>query len=85
VHVLAVSRVHDAGGYDGALKQAHADLPTGARWALAVSSADGTTVVNVVEHGSVEAVRSLLEPHLAPFAATEYVEADAANAVGLDG
>jgi hypothetical protein len=83
VHVLAVSAITDPEAYDDALKLAHAALPGGARWVLAVASTDGTRVVNVVAHDSVEAVRDHLEAHLGAFATTEYREADAANAVGL--
>jgi hypothetical protein len=85
VHVLAVSAVTDPEGFDDALKLAHAALPAGAGWVLAVASTDGARVVNVVVHDSVEAVRDHLEARLGPFASTEYREADAANAVGLAG
>ncbi|WP_214404965.1 hypothetical protein [Pseudonocardia lacus] len=85
MHVMTVSRVHDPSGFDGALKGAYGALPAGSRWILAVAGGDGTTVVNVVEHGSVEAFRAFLEPRTAPYATTDYVEADAANAVGLPG
>ncbi|MFI6992854.1 serine hydrolase domain-containing protein [Nonomuraea wenchangensis] len=83
VHVMAVSGIRDHDGFWGALKQAYGRLPAGARWTMAVASADGTKAVNVIVHDSVEGVRSFFEEHMGPFATTDYFEADAANAVGL--
>ena len=81
MHVLAVSAITDGPGFDQALKSAYAT--GGAGWVLSVMSADGTRAVNVVVHDSVDAVRDLLEARAAPFATTEYLEADAGNAFGL--
>lgn len=83
IHVLAVSAVSDSGRFWGGLKKAHAKLPEGARWSLAVASKDGSTAVNVIVAESVAAVRDLFEAHTGQHATTEYFEADAANAVGL--
>lgn len=83
MHVMAVSTVSHNDGFWNALKKAHGRLPKGARWSVAVASADGTKAVNIIVHDSLAEVRSFLEDHTAPFAATEYFEADAANAVGL--
>ena len=85
MHVLGFSTVSDQDGYWSALKTAYGRLPQGARWALAVASADGTRAVNVIVHDSVTGVRDFLEGYAGPFATTEYFEADAANAVGLAG
>lgn len=82
MHVVAVSTITDE-GYWGSLKKAHARLPKGARWLLAVASTDGTRAVNVVVHNSVDDARDLFERYAGEFATTEYFEADAANAVGL--
>jgi hypothetical protein len=82
-HVLAISTLSDSNRYWGALKQAYARLPAGARWTFAVSSTDGAKAVNIIFHDSVESVRAFFEQYAAPFAATEYFEADDANAVGL--
>jgi len=83
MHVMAVSMISDHDRYWGSLKKAHSRLPRGARWTLAVASADGTRAVNVIVHDSVDGVRSFFEEHAGPFATTDYFETDAANAVGL--
>lgn len=83
MHVMAVSTVAQNDGFWGALKKAHGRLPKGAKWSLAVASADGTRAVNIIKHDSVENVRGFFEEYAGPFATTEYFEADAANAVGL--
>ncbi|MGC7095116.1 hypothetical protein ACPZ19_10665 [Amycolatopsis lurida] len=83
MHVLVVSTVSDNGKFWTGLKKAHAQLPKGAKWKLAVASADGTKAVNVITHESVEGVREFFEAHAGTHAITEYFEADAANAVGL--
>jgi hypothetical protein len=83
MQVMAVSTVSDHDRYWGSLKKAHSRLPRGARWTLAVASADGTRAVNVIVHDSVDGVRRFLEEHAGPFATTDYFETDAANAVGL--
>ena len=83
MHVLAVSTVSDDGKFWNALKRAHARLPRGAEWKLAVASTDGTKAVNVVVHDSIDGVRDFFETHAGAYATTEYFEADAANAVGL--
>lgn len=83
MHVMAVSTVSDNDRYWGALKKAHGRLPKGAKWSLAVASADGTRAVNVIVHDSVDGVREFFTEHAGPFATTEFFEADAANAVGL--
>ncbi len=83
MHVMAISTISDDRAFWGALKKAHRALPTGARWTVAVASTDGTRAVNIIVHDSVDGVRSFLEGHAGRFATTEYVEADAANAVGL--
>lgn len=83
MHVLAVSTVANDREFSSGLKKAHARLPRGARWKVAVASADGAKVVNIITHDSVEGVRDLLEAHVGAHATTEYFEADAANAVGL--
>ncbi|QYC42000.1 D-alanyl-D-alanine carboxypeptidase precursor [Nonomuraea coxensis DSM 45129] len=83
VHVMVVSRISDLDGFWGSLKQAYGRLPRGARWTMAVASADGTQAVNVIVHDSLDGVRSFFEEHAGPFATTDYFEADAVNAVGL--
>ena len=83
MHVLAISTVSDQGRFWNGLKRAHGGLPRGASWKLAVASADGAKAVNVISHDSVEGVRTFFETYAGPYAATEYFEADAANAVGL--
>lgn len=83
MHVMAISTVSDSDKFWSALKKAYGRLPGGARWTLAVASADGTRAVNVVVHDSIDGVRAYFEDHAGSFAATEYLEADAANAVGL--
>ena len=83
VHVLAISTLSDSSGFWSGLKTAHAALPQGARWKVAVASKDGTKAVNIITHDSVEGVREFLEAHAGAYATTEYFEADAANAVGL--
>jgi hypothetical protein len=83
MHVLAITTISDSDQFWGALKMAHGQLPAGARWILAVASTDGTKAVNIVVHDSVESVRAFFERHAGAFGATEYLEADAANAVGL--
>lgn len=83
MHIMAVSTVSDNDRYWGALKKAHSRLPKGAKWTLAVASADGRKAVNLIVHDSVDGVRGFFEDHAGQFATTEYFEADAANAVGL--
>ena len=83
MHVLAVSTVSDDGKFWNGLKKAHAKLPKGARWKVAVASTDKTRAVNIITHDSVEGVREFFETHAGAYATTEYFEADAANAVGL--
>ncbi|MFB9926697.1 hypothetical protein ACFORO_07295 [Amycolatopsis halotolerans] len=82
-HVLAVSTVSDHSKLWSGLKKAHAQLPQGAKWKLAIASTDGNRAVNVIAHDTVDGVREFFEAHAGPYAATEYFEADAANAVGL--
>lgn len=83
MHVMAVSTVSDDGTFWSGLKTAYARLPKGAVWKLAVASKDGTKAVNVIAHDSVESVRGFFEAYTGACATTEYFEADAANAVGL--
>ncbi|GII63057.1 hypothetical protein Skr01_31420 [Sphaerisporangium krabiense] len=83
MHVMAISAISDENGFWDSLKKAHGRLPQGAKWTLAVASTDGARAVNVIVHDSLDDVRAFFEGHAAPFAATEYFEADAANAVGL--
>jgi hypothetical protein len=83
MHVMTISTIHDDGGFWDAAKKAYSRLPRGSTWALAVASSDGTRAVNVIVGESVERVENFLETFTGPFARTEYVEADAANAVGL--
>ncbi|MEV4290509.1 serine hydrolase domain-containing protein [Nonomuraea bangladeshensis] len=83
VHVMAVSRISDHDGFWDSLKQAYGRLPGGARWTMAVASADGTRAVNVIVHDSLDGVRSFFEDQVGAFAMTDYFEADAANAVGF--
>ncbi|RSM80050.1 hypothetical protein DMH04_31025 [Kibdelosporangium aridum] len=83
MHVLVVSTVLDDGKFWSGLKKAHAKLPKGAKWKVAVASKDGVKAVNVITHDSVEGVREFFETHAGAYATTEYFEADAANAVGL--
>lgn len=83
IHVMAVSTVTDNDKFQGSLKQAYARLPKGAKWVLAVASTDGTKVVNVIVHDSIDSVKSFFETYAGSFGTTEYFEADAANAVGL--
>ncbi|KDN19541.1 hypothetical protein [Amycolatopsis rifamycinica] len=82
-HVLAISAVTDESKFWNGLKKAHGRLPAGAVWKLAIASRDGTRAVNVIAHGSADAVREFFEAHAGAHATTEYFEADAANAVGL--
>ena len=83
VHVMAVSTVSDYDKFQSGLKRAYAMLPRGAAWKVAVASADGSKMVNIISHDSVEGVRDLFETHAGGYATTEYFEADATNAVGL--
>jgi hypothetical protein len=83
MHVMAVSTVSDDGEFWSGLKKAHATLPKGAKWKLAVASTDGAKAVNIVAHDSVDEVRDFFETHIGAYATTEYFEADAKNAVGL--
>ena len=83
MHVLAVSTVSDDGKFWNGLKKAHAKLPAGAEWKLAVASADGVKAVNIITHESVDGVRDFFEALTGAYATTEYFEADAKNAVGL--
>jgi hypothetical protein len=87
VHVMAVSAVSDDDRFWSSMKKAHARLPKGAAWTVAVRSTDGTRAVNVIVDagagGSVDGVRGFLAEYTDPFATTEYFEIDAANAVGL--
>lgn len=83
MHVIAVSTVTDNDKFWGSLKIAHGQLPREARWTLAVASTDGTRAVNVIVHDSIDGVKSFFEEHAGLFGATEYFEADVANAVGL--
>ncbi|WP_030435742.1 hypothetical protein [Actinoplanes subtropicus] len=83
MHVMALSTVSDARNFWNAMKKAYGRLPAGARWTVAVASADGTRAVNVIVHDSIDEVRAFVEEWGGSFAATEYFEADAKNAVGL--
>ncbi|MDF5754167.1 serine hydrolase domain-containing protein [Spongiactinospora sp. TRM90649] len=83
MQVIAVSAISDTDGFWNSIKTAYARLPKGARWTMAVASTDGTRAINIIAHDSVDGVLDFFEEHAAPFAATEYFEADAANAVGL--
>jgi hypothetical protein len=83
VHVMVVSTVSDDGKFWSGLKKAHAQLPKGATWKLAVASKDGTKAVNIITHDSIDGVRDFFEAYAGPYATTEYYVADAANAVGL--
>lgn len=83
MHVLAVSTVTDDAKFWDGLKKAHARLPKGAVWKLAVASKDGARAVNIITGDTIEGVRDFIEAHAGAYAATEYFEADAANAVGL--
>lgn len=83
MHVMAISTITDATRFWDALKKAHGRLPKGARWVLAVASTDGTKAINVIVHDSVDAVRNFFDACAGLSATTEYLQADAANAVGL--
>ena len=83
MHVMAISTVSDEQSFWNAMKKAYGRLPAGARWTVAVASADGTRAVNVIVHKSIDEIRGFVEEWAGPFAATEYFEADAENAVGL--
>jgi len=83
MHVMAVSTISDERRFWSGLKKAHATLPSGAKWKLAVASKDGAKAVNVISHESVDDVRNFFETYAGSYATTEYFEADAANAVGL--
>ncbi|WP_158854332.1 hypothetical protein [Saccharothrix deserti] len=83
MHVMAVSTVSDDGKFWSSLKKAHAKLPKGAKWKVAVASKDGAKAVNIITHDSIDGVRDFFETHAGAYATTEYFEADAANAVGL--
>lgn len=85
MHVLVLSTVTDPDSFWGSLKQSYGRLPAGARWVLAVASTDGTRAVNVIVADSIESVRSIFDTSAGGFAATEYLEADITNAVGLPG
>ncbi len=83
MYVMAVSTVADDGKFWSGLKRAHARLPKGSQWKLAVASSDGTKAVNVITHASVDGLREFFEAYASGHASTEYFEADAANAIGL--
>ena len=83
MHVLAISTVSDSDRFWAGLKKAYGRLPVGATWVLALASSDGTRAVNVIRHDSIGAVREFLDGYAGAAAVTEYLEADAANAVGL--
>ncbi len=83
MYVMVVSTVSDDGKFWSGLKKAHAQLPKGATWKLAVASRDGAKAVNILTHDSLEGVRDFFEAHAGAYATTEYFEADAANAIGL--
>ncbi|MFD5319256.1 hypothetical protein [Streptomyces sp. NPDC127098] len=83
MHVLAISTVSDQDKFWSGLKKAHAKLPRGTAWKVAVASRDGARAVNIITGDSIDAVRDFFEAHAGAHATTEYVEADAANAVGL--
>ena len=83
MYVMAVSTVSDDGKFWYGLKKAHAKLPQGATWKLAVASQDGAKAVNIITHDSTDGVRDFFESYVGSYATTEYFEADAANAVGL--
>ena len=73
MHVVVVSTIADTDRFWGSLKKAHGQLPTGARWTLAVASTNGTKAVNIIVHDSIDSVRSFFEEHAGHFAATEYI------------
>ncbi|SCK32812.1 MULTISPECIES: hypothetical protein [unclassified Streptomyces] len=83
MQVMAVSTVSDDDKFWSGLKKAHARLPQGAKWTLAVASKGGAKAVNIISHDSVDGVREIFEAHAGAYATTEYFEADAANAIGL--
>jgi hypothetical protein len=83
MYVMAVSTISDTDQFWDSLKKAYSHLPKGARWTLAVGSTDGTKAVNVIVHDSLDSVKRFFEMYAGSFGATEYFEADAANAVGL--
>jgi hypothetical protein len=79
---MTVSTVTDSDKFWSAIKVAYAQLPGTARWVFALSSTDGTRAVNVLVHDSVQRVQELFAI-ADPYGTTECLEADAANAVGL--
>jgi hypothetical protein len=83
MHIMAVSTISDNDKFWSSLKMAHSKMPKGAKWILAMASTDGTKAVNVIVHDSIDSVKRFFEEHSGPFGATEYFEADTANAVGL--
>jgi hypothetical protein len=83
MHVMAISSVPNIASFRNSLKAAHGQLPRGANWVIAIASIDGTKAVNVVVHESIGGIPSLFEEHIGDYATTDYLEADAANAVGL--
>ncbi len=83
MHVMVVSTVSDENNFWGGLKTAHAKLPKGTAWQVAVASKDGAKAVNIIAADSIEQVRGFFETHAGAYASTEYFEADTANAVGL--
>lgn len=83
MHVMALSTVSDNDKFWSGLRRAHARLPRGAAWKVAVASKDGTAAVNIITHDSIEAVEEFVEAHAGDYATTQYFEADAANAIGL--
>jgi hypothetical protein len=83
MHIMAVSTISDNDKFWGSLKKAHGQLPKGAKWILAVASANGTKAVNIFVHDSLDTVKRFFEEYAGPFGTTEYFEVDAANAIGL--
>ena len=83
MYVMAVSTISDNDKFWGSMKKAHAQLPKGAKWIMAVASSDGTKAVNIIVHDSIDTVKRFFEEYSGLFSTTEYFEADAANAVGL--
>jgi hypothetical protein len=84
MHIMAISTIADGDRFWSALKKAYGRMPRGAKWVLAVATTDGTKAVNVIVHDSPSEVREFFDGYAGSAATTEWFEADAANAVGLD-
>src|SRR5271169_6322708 len=67
MYVMIVSTISDKDKFWGSLKKAYSHLPSGASWAMAVGSTDGTRAVNIIVHDSIDSVKSFFEEYAGPF------------------